>query len=171
MASFFSIEIPRRSSCCVKGGEKLYPGMDYYSLLQEEGKTFLRKDFCLHCWEEPQKGEQLMTYWRSKVQVKESQIPSSAPKHLKALSLLKEMCKEPASIEENELFILALYLARAKQLILRKEWEQEGQVYYLYEIVESEEIVTIKKVDLSLLNIENIQQKLAQKLNDVCKKA
>lgn len=168
MHPLFKIDIPKRSSHCIKGGERLIPGMDYYSLLlDEETQKMVRQDFCPTCWQQAVTQGDLTKnrgHWQSRVDAKhEKGSAQSLNKIEKALSILKE---SQAMSERNdaEIFVLALYLARARQLILRKEMKDKGSYYNLYEIANQDEFLTIKKVDLSGLEINTIQQSLSKKL-------
>lgn len=158
--SFVQVQIPRRSSFCAKGGEKLFPGADYYSILeQQETGEFIRQDYCSTCWHTEDRATK--TYWKSKVPLKK-EAAQPQDRLAKAVFLLKEAVQQPETLEEA--FVLALYLARARQLVLRQECEREGKMYYLYELPKTEEWITVQKLSLSTLDIQAIQQSLAQKL-------
>lgn len=167
MNSLFQLQIPKRNSRCFKGGEPLIPGMEYYSLLLEEkeNQKVIRQDFCSVCWHDANiKGNvSNQSYWQSRIEHKLNE-PQSQSKVAKALSLLRKMLTEPNN--EPELFVMALFLARARQLVLRREFEENGCQYYLYEVARLDEFVTIKKIELSLLETATIQHSLSQKLNN-----
>lgn len=172
MNPFFQLDIPKRSSSCFKGGERFVPGAEYYSLvLDEEEQAIKRWDFCPACWNEhfPQQATKpSVTYWKSRIEIKQENLtPSSRTQ--RALALLKMMLLEPC-LQEEEIFVLALFLAHARKLILRKEFEEQGQLYILYEIAQQDEFVTIKKIDLSLLETKVLQDSLSAKLNAECSK-
>lgn len=169
MNPLLQIEIPRRSVSCFKGGERLLPGMEYYSfLMQDENQKFIRRDFCLACWQQFMKEvdvKQGHGYWKSRIEnKKESSSSSGQSKTAKALILFKTLLQE-VNRNEAEIFILALLLARARRLILRRELEQEGQLYALYEVAHQETFFMIKKIEVSQLETAVIQQSLAKKLN------
>lgn len=160
------ITIPKRSLHCSHGGERLCSGMEYYSLLTyDERQQMLRQDFCVACWQEFMSSLSLENknhgYWKSRVETKLAATPS-LNKVEQALVLLREL-SHSSSVNEGEIFILALFLERAKRLILRQEFEKEGEVYVLYEIQRQNEFITIKKVELSAIEIQCIQQTLLQK--------
>lgn len=154
-------DIPRRKQTCFVGQEFFQPGMDYYSLLNEDdtGK-WIRRDFCVDCWEKfaERKGE--ASYWKSKVQAEKKQTHTTADKNEKALELLIEALHSPNAHTLEEAFILALYLARNKKLALRSQEEN----IMIYEVLATEELLAIPKLDLSSLQIDKIQQTLSSKL-------
>jgi len=169
MNSLFQIDIPRRSLTCSKGGERLMGGMEYYSLLsQDENQKFVRHDFCLACWEQFFHENQLNQregYWKSRVDIK-VEASSSQPysKLEKAMILLKKLTQEN-NRNEAEIFVLALFLARARRLLLRSEIQQDDGMYLLYEAPSQEEFFTVKRLDLSQIAIASLQKSLANQLN------
>ncbi len=166
MNSLFQLDIPKRHAHCCHQGERLVPGMEMYSLLVEtETETYLRRDFCLPCWSLLQ-NEQAWPpvnrgYWKSKIELKK--IPPSSTRTEKALVLLRELLQAPTPSEE-EIFVLCLFLAHARQLALRQELQKEGNTYYLYEVLGQEEFFTIKVCALSSLRTEELQRSLSNKI-------
>jgi hypothetical protein len=143
--------------------------MEYESILveDEENKSSLtRHDYCKNCWDLSPK-DKITTQWRGKTQNKKIPISDSQDKSARAMELLRFDLTCDGFELENEVFILALFLARKRQLILRQELPKEGFLYFLYEAPATGEIFTVKKVDLSQLQIEEIQQKLAKKLLEI----
>lgn len=134
--------IPRRSRHCLRCTSSFVQGMEYFSLLKENA----REDFCVSCW---QAGEGI--YWKSKVPIQDNDKRSG---HEKALDLLRE---EP----ETEMGgVVALYLMRNKVITYRGELHELS----LYEVLETEEIIAVKKVSLADLDMEKIQEEIAKKL-------
>lgn len=163
MNPFLQLDIPKRSLACEKGGERLTPGTEYFSLITDgENDTIVRHDFCSKCWIPPQVDKK-QTYWKSSIEAKTENLPGSQSRIEKALTLLKKLLLEPQG-KENEIFVLAIYLAHARKLTLRKEFEEQGIGYSLYEIMHQDEFVTIKRVDLSLLETTALQKTLSQQL-------
>ena len=167
MNSLFRLDVPKRSLSCHRGGERLQPGMDYYSLLlDDENSKVIRQDYCLICWREMTGNRDLTTnhgYWQSRIDRKE-EIKGSQSKTIKALALLKELLELPER-EDAEVFVLSLFLARARRLILRKEIQRDGMNYFLYEKVGCDEFITIKKMNLNSDEITLLRQILSEKLN------
>lgn len=167
--NLFQIEIPRRAKNCGHGNEILTPGMEYYSVLvAEDDKKYIRFDFCLKCWEGFGKNKftSNKTSWKAKVpSKKEFQDLSIKSRDEKAFYLLKKALQN-GSTEWAETFVLALYLARRRILYLRKEIVQEdGSILCVYEDPTTEEMFAIQRKSLLGLNIEEIQTKIAEKLN------
>lgn len=171
MTTLFHIQIPKRSKVCFLGQEILSPGMDYYSLLIENNThEYERQDFCALCWSKfldtPDPGKKTLgKHWKSKVPTKKDapQVPQNRDEQI--LSLLRSSLTGDMPEDRDESFVLALYLARKRFMLLRKEIAQEDRsIIQLYEIPETEEMILIPKIELSSLQIETIQLKIAKKL-------
>lgn len=167
MNSLFQLEIPKRNIQCAHQGERLLPGMDIYSLILEEGveQRLARRDFCSSCWTKIRDEHTLLPsnrgYWKSKIEKRK--VPEGASRVEKALVLLRFLLQSGES-QEAEIFVLCLFLSHARQLVLRQEFKREGETYHLYEILRKDEFVTIKVVNLSLIQIETLQKSLAEQL-------
>lgn len=155
MTTFYQ-EIPRRAHICTAGEERLEPGMEYFSILNENGQ---RSDFCPSCWkQEFLNGAR--SYWKSIVPTKAQENPLPKTRDARVLHLLKEALAEQSF---DEAFVLALYLARKRLLLLRNEIKEE--MMQVYEVAETEEMLCIKKFPLSELDTEKIQLSIAAKIN------
>ncbi len=177
MRPSFQLEIPRRASRCAKGGEEFIPGMDYFSCVTEaENGTFARQDYCPACWKEGE-GEvaEGRLYWKSRVPSKKEESASAASRlqHLnrdeKILYLLGEALLSESRESKEEAFVLALYLARRRFLLLRRELVDKGkeQTVNLYEVAATEEMIAVPKIKLSELQIAQVQERVALKLKGV----
>ncbi len=169
MYSLSQIVIPKRSASCFKGGERLLPGTDYHSLLlKDENQHIIRRDFCPSCWRDSIAQTTVIhdrIYWKSHIGLKqEPLISKQCSRTTRALSLLKSLLADPDR-DENEVFVLALFLAHSRRLTARQEIEQDGGRYTLYEVANENEYLMIKKVALPHLKIEELQCVLAEKLS------
>lgn len=139
--------------------------MDYYSLLlEDEEQKLIRKDFCSTCWSERLAKNEFPNnkgYWKSKIEIKKEINAKSRID--RALILLKNLMQNQKD-HESELFVLAMFLAHARRLALRKEIEHEEEKFGLYEILHQDEFLTIKLIPLTHLEIEELQKSLASKL-------
>jgi len=165
MNSLFTIDIPKRQAQCAGKGERFVPEMEIFSLLtEEESKKIVRRDFCATCWPQFQQEAQLphsRGYWKSKIEKKKK--ISDASRAEQALMLLRLLLNTPEGLEA-EIFVLCLFLAHARYLALRKEVQKENGVYDVYELLKQNEWITIKRVQVSQLEIDKIQHSLALKL-------
>lgn len=164
------IEIPIRNKVCSKGQEPLQPNMEYYSILVEGENGFARQDYCLACWEKEKQGgsTKMISHWKAHVPNKtkngDEDEASKLDKQERALHFLKKSLQENSVEAEREAFVLALYLARQRILYLRQEIKQDGQRIQLYEHADTEEMIPVKRVDLSAQHLKKTQESLAEKL-------
>jgi hypothetical protein len=158
------IEIPKRGATCAKGGEPLVAGEEYYSVLLEDPEKpgYLRQDFCLKCWQELQP-KAFKSYWKARVPKQWKPPKKEESPFDRAFRILREDLQNPTPENLNEAFILSIFLSRKRRLLLRQEIVHEGEAAYLYEDPATEEILCIKKVEVSALKREEIQQALAKK--------
>jgi hypothetical protein len=170
MNSLFQLEIPKRNGQCAHQGERLLPGMDIYSLLVEEGEEtrLARRDFCSACWTQVRdiqcEQPSARGYWKSKIEKRKAVEGSSRVE--RALILLRNLLQSPEP-QEAEIFVLCLFLSHARQIALRQEFQKDGLTYHLYEVVRKEEFITIKVINLSQIQIENLQKSLAEQLQSI----
>lgn len=160
------LDIPRRASVCFLNGEQLKPGMEIYSLLLEnETEQLSRRDYCCDCWIHIKDQFETLKpkgFWKSVIEHDHS-LPAVSSRIGKALLLLKQLTRSSESNEE-EIFMLCLFLSHARRIALRQEFQKDGLFFQLYEILREEEFITVKALELSQSQIERIQKSLAEKL-------
>lgn len=165
----FQISIPKRAACCAHGQEPLTPGMEYYSILKDDGEdgSYVRHDYCPTCWQQLHKQSATQTIrssWKSHIPSKKEASELPKQRDERALLLLKEALLRQDSEAEAEAFMLALYLARRRRLFLRQEMEiKKGKRSSLFEVAETEEMLCVPKLSLSDLQIEKLQIELAKR--------
>jgi hypothetical protein len=166
---FLPLEIPRRNALCDKGQEPIKAGMEYYSVLIEDAnREWKRLDYCSVCWKN-ECGDsflkQAKVQWKSKRQSKEEVTTGESAD---ALEMLKERLQLDTEESRQEAFILALFLARDRQIVLRKEIEEENLLFY--EAFETEEIFPVRKIKLNHLDIVKLKNSIEKKLASSAKK-
>lgn len=166
----FHLEIPRRGQACAGQGEAFSPGAEYYSVvLDGDAGLLYRKDFCTTCWENSAKKEWLQearSNWKSTVPEKVAKDKNEVEPEKDVLALLKEALNGEGEEAQAEAFLLALYLARKKQIYLRQQLkEPSGQLISIYEVAETEEMLCVKRCALSALQMDSIQKRLMDQLN------
>lgn len=163
----FPIEIPKRSRHCAESAETFLPGSEYYSILiDKEEENWERMDFCLRCWAEAKQkwSEKVHTHWKSQIPPEQTKADLNKSRNEKALELLREAIQADTSDEHAEAFILALYLVRCRVLALRQQLVREGVKIGLYEVIATEEMLPVRLLPLSQLQVNKLQEQLAKKL-------
>lgn len=150
--------IPPRSKRCHKEQEEFQPGGEYYSLLEPENEGYKRSDFCPTCWNKRTLQHQKI-FWKSRIPTKTP--PPTIQRDQDALSFLKNLIQ--SNQEEAQAFILALLLTRNRLLRCVNEIWENGKIFSLYEVIETEEILSVKKITLSHTQIEEVRKALANK--------
>lgn len=173
------LELPRRSPACGQCGQSLpgqfqgqFQGQPPGKLQEEEEFCYShcedgkRRDYCTSCWDKDFKNNfaahSTLYFWKTRLPKKNA---TKAPmrKELRALEYLKEIigCES----KEEEQFFLSLFLMRKKMLFFRKEIEEEGRTYQLFEAVTTGELLPIRKLPLSKLDHARVQKEIAMQLN------
>lgn len=158
------IEIPKRQDNC-SASQHLFKGGDQcFTFLYQENEKWKRQDLCEECWHSLKaKGlpANTKTYWQVKIPEKTPKELTFKHKEEKALHLLKKALSDSTTTSHCEAFVLALYLARKKQLQLRQELDQLGEQVYLFEVLATEELLAVKKMHLTVEEIKILQNKIA----------
>lgn len=170
--SVMPITIPRRAHICTHGQEPFQPGTEYFSILipGDHEHTYIRQDYCPTCWRtctERKALPPMRSSWKAVIPKKPEASPLPKQRDARALVLLKESIALNDRALDAEIFVLSLYLARRRRLLLRQELVlEDGQSASIYEVPETEEMVCVHKVALSSLEVDKLQTALAKKFNE-----
>ena len=94
-------------------------------------------------------------FWKAQIPVKPKIQTNQAQR---ALELLREIYQE----QKETAYILALYLQRQKLIVKRQELED----MIIFEVTDTEEMLSIKKTELTTLDIYHLQAEIAKKLGN-----
>lgn len=155
--------IPRRNTRCSNCQQLFVPEQAYYSAILEQldGST-TRSDYCQGCRVENLPCD---VAWQGKIPVSATSIVNDAARCEKALELLRNYSVSEDFAEKTQAFVLALFLERRKQIVLRKEiWEGTKVAVQLYEYLETGEMLQVPKIPLDQINLEETQALVAEQL-------
>jgi hypothetical protein len=97
--------------------EKTFPEEEVYlSALYDENNEFLRKDFCLECWDK-EGNEKSFSYWKTKISKKPEKVEIYAKIDI-FYDLFNKLENEKDLSRVNFRYVLSLYLIRKKVLKL-----------------------------------------------------
>lgn len=164
MKSFFQIQIPKRSHCCQTCQALFKPSQEIISLLDvNEDDEWMRVDFCLQCKAE-ERGDR--TLWKSRIAKKgEVTLQETTDEAERALPLLLKLVSSEQIEEQEEAFMLAIYLTRKKWLAQRKDTlKRDGRQFVLFEQLDNNDMILVPKIDPFKLSIPAIQKRLKMKL-------
>ncbi|MFA6915306.1 MAG: hypothetical protein WC222_02835 [Parachlamydiales bacterium] len=151
--------IPRRNARCVGCHQLFNPEQTYYSsILEQLDGTVTRQDHCTAC---RTSGAECDVAWQGKIPPSATAFVNEAARCEKALELLRTFTQSEDPEEKNQAFVLALYLERRKQIVLRKEiWEGTKVATLLYEYLETGEMLHVPKVALDKIDLTLVAQQL-----------
>lgn len=147
--------MPTRSRHCSHRGEPFEPGAEYITVLSEEE---VRSDYCLACWDKLKGKKKEGVLWRGRIPEKKERPPTEDEK----MFLLFHRLIEEEKSDKTLLFVLALYLQRKGQLILRSEIKKEGGLFF--EIPTSGEILSVEIVVVTPSQGEKIIEEIGKQL-------
>jgi len=139
-------------------------------LLETGDGGYERRDYTTASWEMLNKdgcpfADGYITSWKGTVPEKIEKEDLFKNRDEKAAQLLKESLSDDREEKRENAFILSLYLARKRLLVLRKEIQDpKQQSVVIYEDPATEEIYPVPKLTLSSLDIPAIQKRLASLL-------
>jgi len=158
--------IPRRSRSCSKSKKKFEPGDEYLSIIFEKEHEGLmhREDISISYWEEHRDDmllQEACSSWRAKIP--EGLNAPKEPEEMleRAFELFFEYLDKP---DPMKAFILALFLARKKVMIFRQEMMHQDRQTYVFEVVETEEMVCVDVMKPTLSQTQEIQDELAREV-------
>lgn len=153
------LDIPRRNTTCQQCSQKLIDEEFYFSQLENSQ----RQDFCKNCWEV--KNKPTAYFWKTRTQKPQNQLsPHSTQKESRALAHLKEILGCSETLQEQ--FFLALFLARKKILLFKKEIIEYGTTYQIFEIAATAETLSIQKINMLTVDAAKVQAQIAKMLNE-----
>lgn len=124
--------------------EKTFPEEEvYFSALFDENNSFMRKDFCIECWDK--KGDaDVFSYWKTKVPKKIETVQKYANIDV-FYDLFNKLENENELTRINFRYVLSLYLMRKKILKLISSRKSNGNEYLvLLNVKESKETEVLK---------------------------
>lgn len=154
--ALYQIDIPKRARTCCTCQNAFSDGQVYYSVLHnEEHDQWLRFDYCESCC--PKNKPSIM--WKGQAVCQSLIKPDETDQKLQLIHLLRETLANGVAAEE--VFVIALYLARKRALLFRHEIQgPSGQVVWVYEAARTEEMFSVPKAPLEKLqDLKQLQEK------------
>ena len=156
--------IKRGDQKCTACAHEFAEQEEYFSALYDENRQFVRRDYCLRCWD-GQEREKMFSFWRTRVPVKEQETRIVDDEILMNFFLRLQGETEPMKL--NFRYVLALLLMRKKLLKLEDiRYDERGEALVLKHRDEDKRFV----VHNPQLTEEQIQQVTGEvgKILNVC---
>ncbi|MGR3294037.1 MAG: hypothetical protein ACUZ9M_08510 [Candidatus Scalindua sp.] len=124
--------------------EKTFPEEEVYlSALYDENNEFLRRDFCVECWDK-RDNENNFSYWKTKI----SKKPEKVEKYAKIdvfYDLFNKLENEKELSRVNFRYVLSLYLMRKKVLkLISSHKSNENEYLVLHNVKEDRDTEVLK---------------------------
>jgi len=135
---------------------------EYFSVLYDEDRQFVRRDYCLKCWEGQDK-EKAYSFWKTRVPDKEEEKKLVDDEVIMNFFLRLQGETEPTKV--NFRYVLALLLMRKKILKLDDiRYDDKGEALVLKHREEGTEYV-VYNPQLSEEQIDQVTEEVGQILN------
>ncbi len=144
--------------------EKSFPEEEVYlSALYDENNEFLRRDFCVECWDK-RENENSFSYWKTKI----SKKPEKVEKYAKVdvfydLFSKLENEKEPSRV--NFRYVLSLFLMRKKVLKLISSHKSDENEYLVLHNVKEDNDTEVLKPKLSEEEVLAVTDEIGKLVN------
>jgi hypothetical protein len=124
--------------------ERTFPEEEVYlSALYDENNEFLRKDFCVECWDN-RDNKNSFSYWKTKI----SKKPEKVEKYAKIdvfYDLFNKLENEKELSRVNFRYVLSLYLIRKKVLkLVSTHKSNENEYMVLHNVKEGSDTEVLK---------------------------
>ncbi len=156
-------KINRGSRECVHCVKKFSEDEEYYSALFDENNVFLRKDFCIPCWNHAQR-EQLFSFWRTRI----PKANKPAKKLINTDVLLDMFLRLEGKNEthqKNLRYVIGLYLIRKKILKIKSFLRQGADEFIILSYAKAEREFSVFNQNLKEEEIESITSEMNQLLD------
>lgn len=165
-------EIQVRSRFCSKCEKEFLDGDTYRCVLTFRGHEPSRQDFCEGCWDGSQEsslepGEELISWWRSKVRIPPPKPKEEAIKGSLAEQLLRKYLHSPEPKHAHFCYILAIMLERRRVLSHKHTIQEDpsGKTLLVYEHGKTGETFIVIDPHLELSRIGKVQAEVKEILD------
>lgn len=160
--------IKSRAHVCTVTEKHFIDGESFYTAIfpDPESSGYLRKDFSLDGWDQRNDKEQApFSFWKSVYQApikeEEIEVTPESPE-----DLLRRLVEEDEDHTESVRYILAVMLERKKKLVEADTQFVSDGIIRIYEQRKTGDVFIIKDPNIPLSKVENVQQEIADLLEN-----
>ncbi len=135
----------------------------YLSALYDESNTFIRKDFCVECWDKKDDGD-IFSYWKTKIPKKLETVQRYANIDV-FYDLFNKLENENDISRVNFRYVLSLYLMRKKILKLKTSHKSNGNEYLVLHNVKEAKDTEVLKPQLSKEEVLSVTDEIGKLVN------
>jgi len=144
--------------------EKIFPEEEVYlSALYDENNEFLRKDFCVECWDKID-NENSFSYWKTKISKKHEKVEKYAKIDV-FYDLFNKLENEKELSRVNFRYVLSLFLMRKKVLKLISSHKSDGNEYLVLHNVKEGNDTEVLKPQLSKEEVLAVTDEIGKLVN------
>lgn len=144
--------------------EKTFPEEEVYlSGLYDENNTFVRKDFCVECWDKKD-SKNIFSYWKTKIAKKPEKVEKYARIDV-FLDLFNKLENEKDLSRVNFRYVLSLYLLRKKVLKLVTTHKTNDNEYLVLHNVKEGNDTEVIKPQLSKEEVLAVTDEIGELVN------
>jgi len=163
MALHTDWDIRKGDKHCERCQKEFREEEEYFAGLYDENRQFVRRDFCLTCWEAVEKPS-LYSFWRTRVPKKEEKAKLLVDDDI-ILNFFFRLENEQDQLKKNFRYVLALLLMRKKILKFKDVRRGEGgEALVLRQPKEGREFV-VYNPQLTEEQIQKVTEEVGQILN------
>ncbi len=144
--------------------ERIFPEEEVYlSALYDENNEFLRRDFCIECWDK-RDSKNSFSHWKTKI----SKKPEKVEKYAKTdvfYDLFTKLENEEDLSRVNFRYVLSLYLMRKKVLKLKSSHKSNENEYLVLHNVKKDNDTEVLKPTLNEEEVLAVTDEIGKLIN------
>lgn len=156
-------EIKRSSNGCLLCNKGFAEDEEYYSALFDDNNTFIRKDFCIPCWNNGKENAPF-SFWKTKMPKKDKPIQTFVNTNI-LLDMFMKLEGNIESHQRNLRYVLALYLIRKKVFRIKSFKRQNEEEIITLSYPKEDREFDVFNPNLRKEEIEAITSEMSQLLN------
>ncbi|GAX59652.1 enolase [Candidatus Scalindua japonica] len=135
----------------------------YLSALYDENNAFIRKDFCVECWNKKD-DENIFSYWKTKIPKKPEKVERYAKIDV-FYDLFNKLENEKDLSRVNFRYVISLYLLRKKVLKLVSTHKSDDQEYQVLHNIREGNNTEVIKPQLSREEVLAVTDEIGKLVN------
>ena len=145
-------------------GRQLEENETYFAALYEDGESFIRREYCVACWEKARAEAAPFSFWKTSVPTREQKRRLLADDEV-LLNFFFRLENDPDEQHQRFLYLLALILMRKKVLKFHDIEHADDREILCLRYAPEDRIVRVPNPKLSEEQIEGLKEQLTEILD------